>query len=108
MANERGLMASLPIPYDSSLNCYQDILQATQGMPHMGANLAQAQAVKDATMAWYILKNAPSDSSIFLHFNGSYHSENYEGIVWMAKQYLGEGTFPENPDHCNCRAKRPG
>ena len=93
MANERGLMASLPIPYDSSLNCYQNILQATQGMPHMGANLAKAQAIKDATMAWFILKNTLVDSVTFLHFNGSYHSENNEGIVWMANQYLRRGNF---------------
>jgi len=93
LANERGLMASLPIPYDSSLNCYQNIARATEGMAHMGMSLAEAQAMKDATMATFILKNTAIDSSIFLHFNGSYHSDNYEGIVWMAKQYLRRGNF---------------
>lgn len=88
MANERGLMATLPIPWDSSLACYKNIGAAMEGAPHMGANIAKAQALKDATMAWFILKNNPADSSIFLHFNGSYHSDNYEGIMWMAQQYL--------------------
>jgi uncharacterized iron-regulated protein len=23
---------------------------------------------------------------VFLHFNGSYHSDNYEGIIWYLKQ----------------------
>jgi len=93
LANERGLMPSLPIPYDSSLNCYKNITQATQGMAHMGMNLAEAQAMKDATMAWFMLRNTQADSGLFLHFNGSYHSENYEGMVWMAKQYLKRGNF---------------
>ncbi|MCX6281039.1 MAG: ChaN family lipoprotein [Bacteroidetes bacterium] len=92
MANERGLIAPLPIPYDSSLNCYKNITQAAQGMAHMGDNLARAQALKDATMAWFMLKNALVDSTIFLHFNGSYHSENHEGIFWMAQQYLKRGS----------------
>jgi len=92
MANERGLMAPLPIPYDSSLNCYKNIMAAVKGAPHMGDNLAKAQAMKDATMAYFMLKNVLVDSNIFLHFNGSYHSEYHEGIVWMAKQYLRKGN----------------
>lgn len=93
MANERGLMATPPIPYDSSLNCYKNISAAMEGAPHMGANIAKAQAMKDATMAWFIVKNTPVDSNIFLHFNGSYHSEYNEGIVWMMQQYLRKGNY---------------
>ncbi|MCX6287432.1 MAG: ChaN family lipoprotein [Bacteroidetes bacterium] len=93
MANERGLIAPLPIPYDSSLNCYKNITAAAQGAPHMGDNLAKAQAMKDATMAYFLLKNITVDSTIFLHFNGTYHSENHEGIVWMTQQYLRKGSF---------------
>lgn len=93
MANERGLMAALPIPWDSTLNCYKNIGAAMEGAPHTGMNIAKAQALKDATMASFILKNNPTDSSIFLHFNGSYHSENYEGIVWMVQQYLKKGNL---------------
>ena len=45
----------------------------------------QAQAVKDATMAHFILKNLFKDS-IFIHYNGTYHTNNYEGIVWFIKK----------------------
>jgi len=92
MANERGLMASRPIPYDSTLNCYKNIASVAMGAPHMSVNLAKAQAMKDATMAAFILKNFIPDSIIFLHFNGAYHSENHEGVVWMTRQYLRRGN----------------
>jgi len=45
-----------------------------------GNNLPKAQAVKDATMAYFILKNFQKDS-LFIHYNGAYHSDNYEGIL---------------------------
>jgi len=50
-----------------------------------GANIAKAQALKDATMAYFIMKNWKKGQT-FLHFNGSYHSDNHEGIVWHLKQ----------------------
>ncbi|MEI6888645.1 MAG: ChaN family lipoprotein [Bacteroidota bacterium] len=92
LANERGLMAPQPIPFDSTLGCYKNIMEAVKGAPHMGANLAKAQAMKDATMAWFLIKNTLMDSTIFLHFNGAYHSENYEGVVWMVQQYVLRGN----------------
>ena len=95
MANERGLMAPRPIPYDSSLACYKNIGAAVQGMPHMGANLAKSQAMKDATMAWFIQKSIYHDSILFLHFNGAYHSDNHEGVVWMLTQYLRRGSWAQ-------------
>ena len=53
---------------------------------HMSDNLPKAQAIKDATMAWFILKNV-NEGYVFYHINGSYHSENHEGIVWYLKEY---------------------
>jgi hypothetical protein len=44
-----------------------------------------AQASKDATMAYFILKHY-TPGKTFIHYNGSYHSNNYEGIVWYLKQ----------------------
>ena len=44
-----------------------------------------AQAIKDATMAHFILKNYESDD-LFIHYNGAFHSNNYEGILWYLKQ----------------------
>jgi uncharacterized iron-regulated protein len=52
---------------------------------HEIAYLAEAQAVKDATMANFILKNF-KDGNTFLHFNGSRHTEDFEGIVWFIKK----------------------
>ena len=51
---------------------------------HATPNLPKAQAAKDATMAHFILKNF-DPNKLFLHFDGSYHSDNYEGIVWWIK-----------------------
>jgi hypothetical protein len=49
----------------------------------------EAQAIKDATMAHFLLINWNSDE-VFLHFNGAYHSDFYQGIVWYLLQ--------QNPD----------
>jgi len=60
------------------------------GMPkNTMENLPKAQAIKDATMAHFIMENWTAGKSL-LHFNGTYHSDNFEGIVWYLKQ--------ENPD----------
>ncbi len=48
-------------------------------------NLPKAQAAKDATMAYFILENWSEGLCLF-HFNGSYHSNNYQGIVWHLLQ----------------------
>lgn len=58
------------------------------GKPGAGpsmANLPKAQAAKDATMAHFILTNWSEGKTLF-HFNGSYHSNNFEGIVWHLRQ----------------------
>jgi uncharacterized iron-regulated protein len=86
-ALERGMMAPLPLKYNPELGCYKKIGEMVAGSPmHMGDNLPKAQAIKDATMAWFILKNV-NDGCVFFHINGSYHSENHEGIVWYLKEY---------------------
>jgi len=75
-------IAPLPAKIDLSLNCYK---QLVDGMSHMGAgagiNMANAQAIKDATMAHFILENYKKGQT-FIHYNGSYHSDNYESINW--------------------------
>ena len=81
-------IAPLPIPLDLSTPGYQHAMEI--GMAHgahMDArNFVAAQAVKDATMAYFILKNrGPKD--LFLHYNGDYHSKNYGGICWYLKRY---------------------
>ena len=56
---------------------------------HGGDNLPKAQAIKDATMAHFILKNKKTNQ-LFIHYNGSFHSDNFEGIYWYLKE--------QNPD----------
>ena len=52
---------------------------------HASPNLPKAQAIKDATMANFIYTNV-ADGKLFLHFNGSYHSDFFEGIMWYLKR----------------------
>lgn len=80
--DEKAWMAPLPIDYDPELPGYRTMLEMMQG--HGGENLPKAQAIKDATMAYFILQNLPR-KGLFLHFNGDYHSANHEGIYWYLK-----------------------
>lgn len=79
----RKWMAPLPMKYDSNLKCYKDIYEAAGG--HGGENLPKSQAIKDATMAYFLLKNW-SKGKLFIHYNGSYHSNFHQGIAWYLKQ----------------------
>lgn len=80
-------MMPLPVEVDTDLPGYQSMLEMAQG--HGGMNIVYAQAVKDATMAHFISTNLEENSRI-LHLNGSYHSNDYEGIVWYVKRYRPE------------------
>lgn len=82
-AEEKQWIAPLPIMYDATLPEYKKMLEMMGG--HGGENLPKAQAMKDATMAYNIWRNIKKND-IFLHFNGSYHSNYYEGIYWYLKQ----------------------
>ncbi|MEK6452136.1 MULTISPECIES: ChaN family lipoprotein [unclassified Myroides] len=81
---EKQWIAPLPFPYDNSLPGYQKMM--TMFEDHADENMPKAQAIKDATMAHFIIQNARK-GQLFLHFNGSYHSNNFEGIVWYLKKY---------------------
>ncbi|MEC4116527.1 ChaN family lipoprotein [Myroides phaeus] len=83
-SQEKKWIAPLPFPYDSSLPGYQKMM--TMFEDHTDENMPKAQAIKDATMAHFIVQNARK-GELFLHFNGSYHSNNFEGIVWYLKKY---------------------
>lgn len=70
--------------FDSTVTCYKEMIASMGG--HGSVAIAQAQAVKDATMAWFIQKNMDK-KSVFLHYNGAYHSNNHEGILHYLKKY---------------------
>ena len=83
----KAFLPPLPIAYDPELKCYKSLMEM-QGMgSHVTPNFPKAQAIKDATMAYYMMKNW-SKGKVVLHFNGSYHSDNFESINWyLKKQY---------------------
>lgn len=88
--NEKAWIAPLPIAFDAELPTYQSILQMMGD--HGTPELVKAQAIKDATMAHFILQNLKSET-IFMHYNGSFHSNYYEGILWYLKRENNELNY---------------
>lgn len=78
-------IAPLPVKYDPELTGYKSMLEMMQGSGHANDNLPKAQAIKDATMAHFIVKNRKPGYT-FIHFHGTYHSDDYQGIMWYLKQ----------------------
>ncbi len=56
------------------------------------SNLVKAQAIKDATMAHFILQNW-EPGQYFYHFHGEMHSANHTSICYYLKYYNPEVTF---------------
>jgi uncharacterized iron-regulated protein len=81
---EKLWIAPLPIDFDVNLPGYQAMMEMQGG--HAGDKMPKAQAIKDATMAYFINKNL-KENSVFIHYNGTYHSDNFEGINWYLKKY---------------------
>lgn len=84
----KNFLPPLPIKYDSTQVVYKEIIEMP---PHPGSNLlpsniAKAQALKDAAMAYFILKYWKKGKVMF-HFHGAKHSEKFSGIYYYLKQY---------------------
>lgn len=80
---EKSWIAPLPITFDPNLPQYKAILEMMGG--HGSESLVMAQAMKDATMAYFINKNR-DENELFIHYNGCFHSDFYEGIMWYLLQ----------------------
>jgi len=50
-----------------------------------GKHMMAAQALKDATMAYFLLESISSGKKV-LHFNGAYHTDFFQGILWYVQQ----------------------
>jgi len=90
--NEKEWIAPLPIPYDATLASYVAMtsMDHMKHMPEkMKQNMPKAQAIKDATMADGILSYF-KEGQLFIHYQGAYHSDDYEGIMWYLKRYKPE------------------
>lgn len=66
---------------DDGTFALMQMMGKSKGNPKL---LAQAQAIKDATMGWFIARNIKHK---FLHFNGNYHSDFKDGIIPYLLQY---------------------
>ncbi len=78
-------IAPLPFEIDLELPGYKSMISAMgpHGSSGTATNMVRSQASKDATMAYFILKNK---SGQVYHINGSYHSQNGEGIIWYLRK----------------------
>lgn len=81
--SEKKLFAPLDFKIDSTLSQYREIRK--MGGHEMGGNMMESQAFKDATMAMHILKYLNTNLQI-IHFNGAFHSDYYQGILWYIQQ----------------------
>lgn len=82
-SEEKSWMAPLPILYDAALPGYVEMMKMMG--EHASPNMPKAQAIKDATMAYFIEKNR-QENTVFIHYNGTYHSDHFEGIGWYLKK----------------------
>ncbi|OQX76165.1 MAG: iron-regulated protein [Bacteroidetes bacterium 4484_249] len=83
----KAYIAPLPPEYDPTLPGYAVMMEMMSGMGkgHANANLPKAQAIKDATMAYFTFANW-EPGKLVIHYNGAYHSDNFEGTVWYLKR----------------------
>ena len=83
----KNLMAPLPIAFDaqSQDEAMFGFMQMIGGKGAADSHFAEAQAIKDATMAWFIAQNF---NRKFIHFNGNFHSDNRGGIIPYLESYL--------------------
>jgi len=85
----KAFIAPLPLEYDTALNCYNQLIHGEGMGGHGSINMADAQAIKDATMTHFIMENW-TPGKLFIHFNGAYHSDEFESMYWFLKR--------DNPD----------
>jgi uncharacterized iron-regulated protein len=77
----KAYIAPLPFEIDLSLPGYKNMIETmgSHAPKESVENMARAQAAKDATMAYFIMKAFTGDNRI-IHYVGAYHSNNFDGI----------------------------
>ncbi len=94
-AEGKKFLPPLPIHIDLNNEFYRGIAQIFTGGGHMtmrktdASNFVRAQAVKDATMAYFILKNM-KEGDLFFHFHGELHSAFNSAIQYYLEHYKPE------------------
>ncbi len=84
-SHSKRFFAPLPIEVDLALPGYAKIKEEMTDTTHGVLYVAEAQAMKDATMSHFILANFKPGTPL-IHFNGAYHSNDFEAIYWYLKK----------------------
>ncbi|GAA4018428.1 ChaN family lipoprotein [Hymenobacter fastidiosus] len=87
-APTKAWLVPLPLTVDYELPGYRNMVRMFGGDAAHAAgvqNIIQAQALKDATMAHFLAQARPA-GHLLLHLNGSYHSDNHDGIIAYLRQ----------------------
>lgn len=81
-------IAPLPVEFDPTVPNYAEMMnmEMGHGMGMNKENFTKAQAIKDATMAYFIAKNLKPGHT-FIHFHGEFHSKMYGAISWYLNRY---------------------
>ncbi len=84
----KSYIAPMPITFDTTEIAYKKMLKMDMGhgAGQGNSNIVKSQAIKDATMAWFISQNMVENVP-FLHFQGDFHSADYSAIYYYLKQY---------------------
>lgn len=94
-AEAKRYLPKLPIKYVENKNAQEGFVlmgllgKAKETKPQL---MAQAQAIKDATMGWFIAQNLKKGEQM-IHFNGTYHSDARNGIIPYLLEYRPKTTI---------------
>lgn len=94
-AEAKRYLPKLPIKYVENKNAQEGFAlmgllgKAKETKPQL---MAQAQAIKDATMGWFIAQNLKKGEQM-IHFNGTYHSDARNGIIPYLLEYRPKTTI---------------
>ncbi len=84
----KSYFAPLPVPFDTLAPNYDEMMSMDTGHGMgISVNFVKAQAIKDATMAYFISKNIKKGHT-FLHYQGDFHSKNHGAISWYLNKYM--------------------
>ena len=94
-AEAKRYLPQLPIKYVENKNAQEGF--ALMGLLGKAKDpkpqpMAQAQAIKDATMGWFIAQNLKKGEQM-IHFNGTYHSDARNGIIPYLLEYRPKTTI---------------
>lgn len=92
-AEAKRYLPKLPIKYVENKNAQEGFaLMGVLGKAKETKPQLMAQAIKDATMGWFIAQNLKKGEQM-IHFNGTYHSDARNGIIPYLLEYRPKTTI---------------